>query len=294
MIAVPPIDCTTTGVLTAINAADLTPYNAATTYAANATCSYANRNWASVQAANTGHTPGTNVLWWVDAGPSNKMAMFDASVQTKTTRTGGLSWTLAVGRFTALGLMGLVGNSVTITISDGVTTIYSETRTLLSSAGTYYSFCFDALYQGSDATFTSLPSSPNCTVTIAITGAPTQVCACGLCMIGKQFFIGDAQYGFANPIEDRGRHYLDDLGNPVNLERGYSKGVTGSIVTDRANYNRLTGFLADHIGIAMLWIATPGQTDLVSASAVGRYTRSVVVIESYNQITLSLEIAGNR
>lgn len=292
MIVIPPIDCTAPGVLTATNAVDLAAYSAAATYAADAQISYNKRNWISVQAGNVGHTPGTDALWWVDNGPINSLAMFDTSVQTATTRTGGLSWTLSVGRFTAIGLMGLVGQSVTLTITDGAATIYAETRTLSSSAGTYYSFAFEDLNQTDSTTFTGLPSSPTCQVQISV--ASSGLAACSMCVIGKQVFIGHAQYGFQNPIEDRGRHYLDALANPVNVERGYSKGASGTVMVDRASYNRLVYFLAAHIGMPMLWSAAPEQEDLVGADVFGRYVRAVPVIDNPAQITLAIDIAGYR
>lgn len=291
MIVIPPIDCTS-GALTATNAVDLTAYNAGGTYAADDQCSYAKRNWISVQAGNIGHTPGLDVLWWVDNGPINSLAMFDTSVQTATTRIGGLSWTLSVGRFTAIGLMGLVGQSITVTINDGATVIFTETRTLASSEGSYYGFCMDEFFQIGETAFYGLPSTSTATVTISIGGAATT--ACGLCVIGKQVFIGNAQYGFSVPLEDRGRHYLDALSNPVNVERGYSKGISGTIVTNSQSFNRLVSFFAKHIGDPMLWVATPDQADLIGSTVFGRYVRAVPVISNYNQITASLEIAGYR
>ena len=305
MIVTPPVDCTAPGVLTATNAVDWLAYNAATTYAAyveatgyttTTACSFAGRNWLSVQAANTAHTPGAvgAELWWSDAGPINSLAMFDTSVQTATTAVGGLEWTLEVGRFTLIGLMGLVGQSVTFTTKEGATTIQTETRTLQTTDGTYYGFCFEEFAQTDSAVFSGLLSSPTCSVTISIATAPASVAACGLCVIGKQFFAGNAQYGFGNPVEDRGRHYLDNLDNPVSVERGYSKGASGALMLERTAYNRLLGFLAAHIGEPMLWVAAPDQNDLVSANVFGRYVRAVPVIESYNSITLALEISGYR
>jgi hypothetical protein len=290
MIVIPPYDLTASGVLTATNAVDIAAWVVGTTYAANVSISYANRNWLSVQAANIGHTPGSDPLWWTDNGPSNTMAMFDSSVQTATTRTGGLSWTLSPGRFTAIGLLGLIGQSVTVTIMDGATQIFTETRTLASSLGTAYSFCFEDFYQTRETNFYGLPSTPSTLVTISITGPGTT--ACGLCVVGKQLEIGQAEYGFNVPIEDRGRHYLDILGNPVNIERGYTKGVSGTLVTDQINFNRLTNFFADHIGVPCLWIAAPDQNDLVTATAFGRYVRAVPVISGPTHITAALEISG--
>ncbi|MBV5299476.1 MAG: hypothetical protein JZU64_15450 [Rhodoferax sp.] len=292
MIAIPPIDCTASGVLVSTNATNLAAYAAGTTYAADATISYAKRNWISVQAGNIGHTPGTDTLWWVDNGPINTLAMFDTSVQTATIREGGLTFILAPGRVTAIGFMDLVGQTITIIITVGATTIFAETRTLARSDGTYYGFVFEEPLQTREVAFYGLPSSPTARITVAITGAGTT--ACGLCVVGKQFAVGNAQYGFSVPIEDRGRHYLDSLSNAVNVERGYSKGSSGTIVTDRQNLNRMIGFFSDQIGVPLLWIAAPGQNDLVSATVFGRFVRAVPVISSFDEVTIALEIAGYR
>ena len=75
MIAVPRFDLLASGVLVATNATDAATYNAGTTYAKDATCAYAERTWRSLQAGNVGHTPDTEPLWWLDAGPLNTEAV---------------------------------------------------------------------------------------------------------------------------------------------------------------------------------------------------------------------------
>ena len=294
MIAIPPIDCTASGVYRGTTAVDAAAWVVGTTYAVDAAISYNGRNYTSLQNTNVGNPPSAVSLWWQDTGPINSLAMFDTSVSTATTAIGGLSVVLGVGRFTAIGLMGLVGQSVTLTVVDGALELFTETRTLLASAGTYYSFCFESPFQTDAAIFTALPSTPTSYAVITINTAPTAVAACGLCVIGKQFFVGDAQYGFNVPIEDRGRFYLDAQDNPVNLERGYSKGVSGTVLVKRGDFNRLTAFFAQHIGTPLLWVASPAQADLVGANVFGRYTRAVPVIDNYNYITLALDIAGYR
>lgn len=292
MIVIPPVDCTASGVLVSSNAVNLAVYAAGTAYDFGASVSYSGRNWTSLQAANTGNTPGSSPLWWDDAGPVNTLAMFDTSVSTTTTRTGGLTWRLAPGRITAVGLMGLVGQALTLTVYDGATAIFTKTQALASSDGTYFGFCFEPFTQTGEAAFYGLPSTPTMQVEISITGAGET--ACGLCVVGKQFDIGNAQYGFSVPLEDRGRHYLDKLGNPVNLERGYSKGVSGTLITDISNFNRLTRFFGEHIGVPLFWVAAPDQADLVTATTFGRFIRAVPVIAGPNHITSSIEIAGYR
>ena len=69
---------------------------------------------------------------------------------------------------------------------------------------------------------------------------------------------------------------------------------SGTVITERANFNRLMAFLADYIGTPCLWVAAPGRGDLVAAIAFGRFVRAVPVIANSQMITASLEIAGNR
>ena len=264
MIAIPFTPVTTTAVLVATNAADETAWASGTTYALGAVVSKNQRRWASLQASNTNHDPEeTGSLWWADDGPSNQWALFDTSVQTSTTRTGGLEFTLATGRATAVGLMGVAGaTTATITVRDGLggTIIYTNTKTVAASDGTYYSFCFEELQQVADITWSGLPGSIDGHITITLAGAGTV--ACGLCVFGKQQWLGDAQYGFSLPIEDRGRQYLDRLGNPVTIERGYSKSCSGTLVASVADYNRMVGWLTANVSIPCLFVAAPDMADL--------------------------------
>lgn len=293
MIVVPPL-AITPALLAASNAVDAAAWVAGTTYADAAVVSRNGRNWLSLQAANTGHTPETEIAWWADNGPSNQMAAFDSSVVTATTCTGGLSFTVKCGRITAVGLMGLVGQSVTITVRDDLDgpVVHSETRAIASSDGTFYGWCFEPFLQVREAAFYGLPGAINGYLTVAVAGSGTT--AVGLCVMGKQYEVGQAEYGFGMPLEDRGRHYLDAQDNPVSVERGYSKGMSGTVITERANFNRLMAFLADYIGTPCLWVAAPGRGDLVAAIAFGRFVRAVPVIANSQMITASLEIAGNR
>ena len=301
MIAITPITIADTSTLVATTAADEAAWVIGTTYAAGAVVSKDKRKYTSLQDANTGNDPATAVLWWSDDGPSNQWAMFDTSVQTDTTVEGtlptdavALTITVAAGRATAVGLMGLVGQAVELTVRDGLAgnVIYTDTHTLRTSDGSYYSFCFEDFAQQGDATWSGLQGAVDGHITISITGTGTV--ACGLCVIGKQFDIGNALYGFAMPIEDRGRSYIDSLGNPVSIDRGYSKGCSGTVTTSRANFNRLMRFYADNIATPCLWVAAPDQADLVSATVFGKLARIVPAIPNAVEITASIEISGYR
>lgn len=294
MIAIKPVDCTAPGVLVSTNATDAAAWSSAVVYAINAVVSRNQRNWKSVQGSNINNTPETSPLWWVDDGPANTVAMFDTSVRTATTRSGGLSWTMAVPRATAVGLMGVVGATATITVRNGSggAVLFTDTQTLQASDGSYYGFCFEELEQRSDVFWTGLPGSVNSHITVSITG--TGDTSCGLCVIGKQVDCGQATYGFSVPIEDRGTQYLDRNSNPVTVERGYSRGCQGTLYSDQSKFNRLMRFYSENINTPCLWIAAPGISDLVSASVFGKISRVVPVIANPSQIVTNIEIAGYR
>lgn len=298
MIAITPMPIVDTSTLVATTAEDEAAWAVGTTYAAGAVVSKDQRKYTSLQAANTGHDPATEVLWWSDDGASNVWAMFDTAVQTGTVVTGvgavDLTVTVATGRAQGIGLMGLVGQTLTLTVRDGLAgaVIYSETRTLQSSAGTYFAFCFDDMEQIGDVSWTGLPGAIDGHVTIAIEGVNSV--SCGLCMIGSTFDCGQATYGLSMGIEDRGRKYLDALGNPVTVERGYSRTMSGTLVSTRSAFNRLMGFYAANINNDLFFIAAPDLADLVAATTVGRLARVVPAITHYDQITTSIEIAGSR
>lgn len=294
MIVIPPV-AITPAMLVGTNAVDAAAWAAGTTYAAAAEVAYNYRTYVSLQAGNVGKNPATEPTWWYDSAPVNSMAAFDTSVSTATTATGGLWFTLALGqRTTALGLMGLQGQSVTVTVNDGALgpEIYTSTTNLARSDGTFYGFCFEDFAQTSDLNLTGLPSTTNAHVTVEVDGDGTT--ACGLCVLGKQFEIGQAEMGLGMPLEDRGRHYLDTLGNPVNVERGHSKGMTCTLHTELSSYNRVMALLAQTVGQPCMWIAAPGRGDLLSAAAFGRFVRATPVIQNSQYMTTSLEIAGNR
>jgi len=296
MIAIPFTEVTSTSVLVATNAVDEAAWSGATTYALSAVVSKNKRRWVSLQAANLNHDPEElDSLWWTDDGPSNQWAMFDTSVQTATTHTGGLEFTLATGRVTAVGLMGLTGvQTATITVRDGLggAVIQTETRTLASSDGTYYSFCFEDLQQMPDVTFTSLLGVASGHITVTLTGSGAV--GCGLCVFGKQLSVGKATYGFNVSVENRGRDYLDRLGNPVTIERGYSRNGSGTIEADTVAFGRLIAFFSANVSTPCLWVAAPDVSDLVAATIFGKFARAAVAIQGPTHVTASLEISGNR
>jgi len=298
MIAVPPVEVTDS-VLVSTTAPDEGAWSVATTYSAGATCSRNHIVWTSLQDANLGNTPESSPAWWEDSGPSNQWAMFDSSVATVTSNGGDGSPLVVVldpeKRITSVVMIGLVGARVRLQIENapGGDVIEDITNTLVTSDGTYWGWCFEPFRQEKRAVWTGLKSSPLMRLTLTIDPLGDDA-ACGLCLFGREFTLGVATYGFSTPIKNRGRYYLDKLGNPKRVERGHSINMSGTVQSDTSTYNRSMDFLAEYIGEPMAWVLAPGLGDYRAATIVGEYQSATPAFAGPTMTTWSMDISGYR
>ena len=297
MIVIPPVPVTP-AMLISSNAVDEPAWAAGTTYALGAVTSRNHRKWESLQAGNVGKTPETEPLWWRESGASNRMAAFDASPSTVTQRAGGLTMTIATGRrFTDLALMGIRARRATLTLRDGPggEIFYGpDTRTAITSGGTYWAFCFSEIEEmpmTTDMGWHDLPSLAGAHVTIELAGlAQTHV---ALVVLGRGLDIGEAVYGFANKFDDRSRYYTGPDNNPVSIDRGHTKGASGVVEATRQQYNSLIKFSGDYVGVPCVWVPAPGDSSLSGAMTYGRFSSVSVGISGPTHTTYSLDISGN-
>lgn len=299
MILIPPIEIDET-VLVASSVADDPVYSATTSYALGQRVRFgtlpAVDSYECIQAPALDKHPATQPLYWMPLGRSGRWALFDDSVQTATQGAGTLSFTIAPQRrVSALVLMGIIGQSVTITVRDGAAgpVLFTETRTLMSSAGTYYSWFFDAAVQVSDSSWFGLPSSAGAHIDISIEPVGS-VAACGLCKVGREQYIGDAQFGAELGTEQRGKDFIDRQGNPVTSDRGFSRSLTCTLLIPLADFNRVNRLFEAQVQLAAVWVVAPGLGEYDSAITHGRYQRAVRVMDGPTHVTISLEIAGYR
>lgn len=293
-------------------AVDEPVWSAVTTYPMGAVVLVSDTAYTSLVADNLGHPPESSPLHWEPAGPANSLRMFDTSPATYTTGpvVGGVPQPLVVellpgARISALGLLRVVGSRVQVDVYAGLAgpLIESRQQTLATTLGTPYSWCFDPLTQVPDAVFWDLGSSntPRLVITVdPVAGEPAQI---GLCATGRQVAIGRAEYGFARGSELRGRSYLDAAGNPVRLDRGHRKTISGTLIVNNrpgassaipieATYDRVQTFLDQNIGVPMLWALDKQLGDHKSALLFGDYERTNMVIDNYATSSLSIDING--
>ena len=121
MKVIKPIPVTDTVFISStVTEAEYAAYSAATNYAVGNRCIYNHVIYETVQTPNTAHQPDIFPLYWAAVSPSNRWAMFDTEISTQTVAASSLSVVIKPGYVNSLALFGLLGDSLTITVRDGL------------------------------------------------------------------------------------------------------------------------------------------------------------------------------
>lgn len=241
---------------------DHAAYAAGTTYALGARVirTGTHRIYESLQNSNTGHTPESSPTWWLDVGPTNRWAMFDAVVGTATELASPLTVVLAPGYANALALLELVGSSVTVSMTSvsGGGTVYSRTVSLdASDISDYYDYFFSPFVQRSAVVLTDLPPYADGVLTVSITGSGTV--ACGLLKVGLLTDLGITTSGVTAGINDYSVKETDAFGNTVLTERAWSRRLTAKVIVPKANFARVDRKLSDLRATPVVWITSEDE-----------------------------------
>jgi hypothetical protein len=254
-------------VLTASNVAedDAPEWSATVIYPSGAQVmkASAHRIYESVIAGNLGDDPAGATGKWVDAGPTNRWAMFDQALGTGTAAASPISVTLNAGAVDAVALLDLTAATVRVQ-----TTGYD--RTIAATGGAI--------------TFLDLPgAAAPVTVTIAGSGQ----LSVGTLLIGKLVPLGITEASPTAGITDYSRKVVDDFGAVTVVQRAWAKRMTAAalIRTDAVDVvaNRIAAVRAR----PSLWI---GQAGLDSLTVYGFFKDfSIEVGENVSKLSLSIE-----
>lgn len=273
---------------------DHAAYAAGTTYALGARVirTGTHRIYESLQNSNTGHTPESSPTWWLDVGPTNRWAMFDAVVGTATELASPLTVVLAPGYANALALLELVGSSVTVSMTSvsGGGTVYSRTVSLdASDISDYYDYFFSPFVQRSAVVLTDLPPYADGVLTVSITGSGTV--ACGLLKVGLLTDLGITTSGVTAGINDYSVKETDAFGNTVLTERAWSRRLTAKVIVPKANFARVDRKLSDLRATPVVWITSEDEqlSPLVALGFAKSFNTELAYTWHY---LCSLEIEG--
>lgn len=266
----------------------LTTYNAGDKVIKTST----QRVYQAILGVNLNKDPETEVAYWVDIGPTNKWAMFDTSVSTLTSQTGGLSVVIKPGYVNSLALFGLYGTSLTITVRNGLAgpVVYTNTVSLETSVvADWYQYFFEPFSLVSEVTFTDLPPYSDAHITIDIAGGGTVTC--GIVSVGTMYFLGDTQYDCSVGIIDYSRKDTDEFGVTTLVRRGFSKRLSATIELDNSQLNNVIRILSDLRAEPCAWIATD-EVGYAALNVFGYYRDFTTSVRYFSRSLCSLEVEG--
>jgi len=245
-------------------------------------------------SANINKKPSTNPLEWSYIGPSNRFALFDSEVSTISSRDLLIDVTFATGNMQAFAVLNVVAATVEITVTDGISgpVLYTSKQSLGGEVFDWYEyFFFDIETQRNQAIFTGIP--PNFINTYTRLRIESQgLVSVGICTFGRSLTIGNSEYGFTSGITDYSVKQTDEFGQTTFVRRAFSKRMSGRVLVNNADLNRVQRTLYDLRAVPSLWFAAENP-NLEEALVVFGYYKDFQTDVSYqNYSYCSLDIEG--
>jgi hypothetical protein len=270
-------------------------WSAATAYAMDDRVILAStqRVYQRLVAGTTATSPELDAANWLDVGPTNKWAMFDSEISTATTATTTLTVVLKPGYVNSLALYGLVGQTLTVTVRDGLAGPVVYGPSVIALDGTiiadWYQYFFEPSVQLAEVVLTDLVPYQDAHITITLDGTGTV--ECGICLIGTFYTLGDTEFGATVSIIDYSRKETDTFGVTTFVRRAYSKRMNARMMLDTAQINKVQRVLADLRATPCAWIGTD-ESGFEPLTVYGFYRDFSIDVAYPTKSYCSLEIEG--
>jgi hypothetical protein len=244
---------------------DFAAWSASTAYTVGQKCILVSTHsiYQRLVAGTTPTSPDVDTVNWIRVGPTSRWAMFDSSVGTLTTVTGAgavsISFTLAPGVISSLALLDVDASSVTITQTDGGSTIYTKTVDLLTGVDpvtSWYDYVYQDIIRATAVVVNDLVPSSTATVTVTISG--TTSVSCGTCVVGKSTELGGAKFGASIGIVDYSVKNTDAYGVITVVQRNFSKRLNTQVVMPSGLVNEAARRLAKIRATPVVWVGVDG------------------------------------
>ena len=229
------------------------------------------------------------VNYWADAGPSNKMAMFDylrnSASKAQTTINVRLTPGQRVSTVTLVGLKNV--SSIRVKADTNVTHLntdtsldYDATQTLTERQSTsWYDYFFDPITYSKSAVFFNIPLDTNIIIDITLTGSNIE---CGGCVIGYAEFIGTVQRGATNDVINFSSVTRDAFGNATMVQRRNVPKTNQTLFLDASQVNTVRRVRDQLNAVPAVWIGLDPTSDQY-------YFESLLIVGFYRTFTISID-----
>lgn len=250
--------------------------------------------YESLVASNLNNDPeiddGTK---WLVRGPTNAWRMFDRERNTATTTTSPLVVVLEPGqRVDAVGLAGLVADSVTLTVTKDGVTIYSRTASLNArNVATWYQWLTTPFIFRRELGFFDLPPVTDAIVALTFERATGDVSVGGLA-IDRAVYLGGVQYDAQAEYRNYSEVTRDDFGNATLVKRRSIPTTTQTLIVPTKILRTVWRLMQDIDATVAFWSALDddAQPYFEPFVIMGFITKAQVVARYPEHAVLALDL----
>lgn len=190
---------------------------------------------------------------WLDLEPTNRWRPFDTQTSTRAVASASLSYTLASGNATAVGLSGIEGaTEAAVTLTVDSVEVYSRTVSLLRPVYTWPDWLYSPPELRTAALIDGIPPYLDGELTVTLTG-PGEV-GLGALVAGRVATIGGTRYDLRLGISDWSRIDTDpDFGTVTLVRRGWAKAHQFPVWLRTTEIDAVYAMLADLRATPTVW-----------------------------------------
>lgn len=234
--------------------------------------------------AHTGRAqlPEVDGVYWLDIGATNKWAMFDLLRSTSSVSASPFTVVITPGkRVDSIALIGLLADSVNITITSGGIEVYNYTESLTTRNTVSWSEYFYGVftYKASLVRF-DLPPYINAVITITLTKTSGSV-SCGALCLGNQIDLGKTQYQAVSGSLNFSVISRDLFGGSVLVPRRSVPKTDQTLFAPKGSVNRIRE-------ARNLLNAQPAVYSGIDDSSDG-YFEALLILGIYKEFSISLD-----
>lgn len=212
--------------------------------------------------------PDLDQVNWLDDGYTNRYRMFDNTLSSVSSKTGGIEIKLTPNQIVnGIALLNVNASTVRVVMNDPVEgVVYDKTKELRLSSNVidYYSYFFAPLLSENleTAIFLDLPSKPTATITIYVSSG-AGLAEVGEVVYGVQSIVGRTNYGTAIGITSYSRKDTDEFGRVTVVKRKNSKYADYDIDIDNNNLSIVQRLFSEIDSVPCVFIGNPDMEELV-------------------------------
>lgn len=232
--------------------------------------------------------PESDPINWIRNGPTNRWAAFDQAVGTASTGTDSISFTVAPGIVSAMALLDLVGNEVTVVMTDGATEVYRKVIDLNSNTNVIdaYTYCFEPILMRTTGVLLDLPPVASGHITVHVDGdGPVGI---GTFAVGAAFDMGETRFGVELGLIDYSVKTTDKFGTTTFSERPIADRMTVPFVVRNTNLDNVMRMLKSRRTKPSVWIGAT-KFDSTVIYGLARDARPLINYSTVTECTVTIE-----